>query len=200
MPKLNYRISFSVFVVCAALVALIMANAYHSVTKTTLVAVAKTDLAPAQAAQPKSIGMKRLPANALDSQTIVRPDLIKDRITRGFIPAGTVLRKSMFLPAGQAGAAAQLSPGTVAIALDADIHTTCADEIRNGSFVTVFSARGGSVNVITEKTRVLSISKERKAVVLELTPEAAHLMAAERQGHGQIVLCLLPLSPEKGPL
>ena len=64
---------------------------------------------------------------------------------RGFVPAGTVLRRSMLVPpqmAGVAGSLASLGPGYVAVAVPNTLGTTVAGTLESGNRVDIYSRSG----------------------------------------------------------
>jgi Flp pilus assembly protein CpaB len=188
----NYRLAFIVFVVCAALVAILVANGYNSIAKMTTVAVAKQDINPNEAATPTNVGITKIPKGAVNSSTVVDPKSLEGYSARGFIPAGTVLTTKFFQPVKDAGAEAALSlrPGLVGVALEANVDTTVGDEIRPGSRVNVISSKEGNSLTIASAAEVLTVKE--KSVVVGLQKETADRLIAERQNKGQIVLELLP--------
>lgn len=185
------------FVVFAALAAVTAAYNLNAVAGMVPVAVARSDIAPDEAASPKNIGVGKTPRGALQGDTVREPRELAGMAAKGFIPSGTVLKKSMFQPIEKAGAAARLSlkPGYVAVALSPSLDTTCGGEVKPGSLVDVKCVRkDGSLQVIAEKVEVLAAPEKSKGVVVALKKAEADRLLSEK-AQSTVVLVLLP--PEK---
>lgn len=101
-------------------------------------------------------------------------------VAKGYIPAGTVLRKSMFHAMDKAGIPAKLNhmSDKVAIALSADLNTTLGGIVEPGNKVTVKASDKGATYHLVTKTELLATPDKgtEKAVVLAVTPYESHMI------------------------
>lgn len=186
------------FVVFAALAAITVVYTINNVAGMVPVAVAKGDIYSDTAVSPDNVGQSKVPRGAIQVDTVRDPIQLQGMSAKGYIPSGTVLRKSMFQSINSAGAVARLSlkPGYVALALQPDLDATCGGEVKPGCLVNVKCVRkDGSVQKIADSVDVLSAPEKSKGVVIALTETDADRLLAERP-NSTVVLELLP--PKKG--
>jgi len=193
----NYKLFFIGTVVFALIAAAIFAYGYNNVNRMVNVAVAGTDIHPDETATPQNVVLGKTPRGALQSDTILKPSELANMCAKGYIPAGTILRKSMFQPVAKAGIPAKLAAmkGRVALAIPSDIETTVGETIRPGDAVDIMaSVKGQTVKVGTDVTVLAVPREESKAVVLAVTPkEADNILSAQSDGKS-IALLLLPVN------
>lgn len=187
----NYRLMFGLFLLFAALTAVIFAYGYDSITRKTTVAVALEDIMPNQAASPANVGSARFPIGGIQVDTVLRPVELKGMAARGYIPKGTILRKSMFQPVEEAGASAILSlkKGLVAIALPPSIDTTCGGQVKQGCLVDV-KIVGQDGSIITIPGVEVLAADQTKGVVIGIDQTSADTILRLRN-RTQIVLQLV---------
>lgn len=203
MPK-NYRVYFIGSLIIAIVVALLAAYAYNTVAKMVPVAVAARDIRADETPTEKSVVMGNEPAGSLKPDSITNIAELKSTVAKGFIPAGTPLRKSMFQPVNGAGVAARLGAmgsNLVAVAVAPSADTTVGNTIKRGDKVIVKAAKAAAVEMISQSAEVLDLpvsSNDSKnginAVVLAVpVTEADKIVAAKVNGF--TVYCeLLPIT------
>ncbi len=196
----NYRIFFVAAVVCAVLAALVGVYGYNTVAKMDNVVIASRDIIADETASDGNITVGKEPAGSLKADSVQNINEIKGMVAKGFVPAGTPLRKSMFMQSSGAGAAARLSAmegNKVAIALPDTIDTSVGKALKKGDKVAVKGAtKAGAKTVLCAAADVLEVVNKEKdiiAVILALTPTEAEQIATARATN-QIVWCeLLPV-------
>ena len=167
---------FVLFVVFAAIAAVSVAWGFNNMAGLTAVAVAQGDILADEAASPGKLGTTKIPKGAVQLDTIRNPMDLKGYSARGFVPAGTVLRKSMFQPIEKAGTVAKLSlmPGKKAIALDPTLNTTCGGSLKAGCYIDIWAlGKDGSVDLMGEDIEVLSVPEQSSGVVIAVDDETA---------------------------
>lgn len=169
----NYRKSFMIFVILAAFAAIAAAYGYNSTAGEVSVVVAKSNIKLDQEAAGNLISSK-IPRGALQMDTVRQPTELEGYSARGFIPAGTVLRKSMFQLGG--GVSAKLKPDQVAIAVPTNLDTTCAEKLSPGNHVNIRIAnkQGDTVTCQEIADNVEVISVNEKGVVLAVDKSYAN--------------------------
>ena len=137
-----------------------------------------TEIQTDDLASPKTVGLGRTPRGALQSDTILNPADLAGMAAKGYIPAGTVLRKSMFQPMSNSGVPAKLKTmsGKVAIALAADINTTVGGVLKPNNQVTIKASDKGQTEALVNAATILSVPNQGtsdKAVIFAVTPSEA---------------------------
>ncbi len=189
----NYRVYFVLFIIFATLAAGSAAISYNRIAGMVTVAAARQDLSPDEAASEQSIGTMKIPRGALQSDTIRVPESLKGYAARGYIPSGTVLRKSMFRPS--TSVAAKLKPGQVAIAIENNINTTVGNNIRPGNKVNITATvktdtkNEGKAELIASDVEVLSLNDKAVTVALDQNASNAYI---EAKANKNIDFALLP--------
>lgn len=190
----NYKTFFAAAILFAILTAIVAAYGYNTVAGVVDVVVAKRDIKADETMQPEALGYGKTPKGAILNDTVKNPAELQGMIAKGYIPAGTVLRKSMFQQVTSAGARAKLQPGYVALAFDKDLNTSCSDQILPGSLVNIKSFnKDDSVVDVASEIEVICITE--KGVVIAV-PEELSDSVIEQKNIGVIVLELLPQKEE----
>lgn len=134
-------------------------------------------------------------------------NLDPEQIAIGYIPAGTIIRKSMLKPKSQAGVIGILNkyPDRRAVALKADIDTTVGNTVTTGSLVQVsaiYDVKGsngtGSSENLLDNIPVLkgatasgdAPGSQTQAIVLALTPGERDKLNDARAKDATIVVSL----------
>jgi len=196
----NYRAFFIAAVVCAVLAALVGAYGYNTVAKMVTVTVASRDILADELVSDRNASYGKEPVGSLKPDSIKNINEVKGMVAKGFIPAGTPLRKSMFISVAGAGYAARLGAldgNLVALALPESVDTSVGKAIKRGDKVTVKgSSKNGSNQLMAQKAEVLDIPNKNtgvNAVVLALSPEEADKIALAKS-QGYTIYCeLLPV-------
>lgn len=192
----NYKTFFAAAVLFALLTAIVAAYGYNSMAGTVGVIVAKQDITADKQLLPEQIGASQTPRGAVQVDTINNAALLEGKVAKGFIPAGTVLRSSMFQSVSTAGVRAKLKAGYVALALDKTIDTSCSDQIAVNSKVNIksFTKEGTIENVATD-IEVIAVTE--KGMVLAMPVDLSDKLIAQKY-LGKLVLELLPASAKEG--
>jgi Flp pilus assembly protein CpaB len=135
------------------------------------VAVASQDFQPDQPATAQNVSVAKLPKGALQPDSVGDPMRLAGMAAKGFIPAGTPLRMSMFAETPKAGPAARLSPGMVALALQADGAAGLRQESRVEVWLLGRGKDGPVAQMAAASARVLQPPGEGKSLVLEVSPQ-----------------------------
>ncbi|MFX4261191.1 SAF domain-containing protein [Pelotomaculum propionicicum] len=196
----NYKTFFIAAVFCAVMAALVGVYGYNTVAKMATVAVASKDIMADEIASDKNITIGKEPAGSLKEDSIRNMSDLKGMVAKGYIPAGTPLRKSMFMANAGAGVAARLGTldgNLVAVAVPESTDTSVGGSLKRGDKVTVKSAsRAGAKETLSPKAEVLDVPNKETgvtAVLLALTPAEAERIAQAR-ATTQTVWCeLLPV-------
>jgi Flp pilus assembly protein CpaB len=126
-------------------------------------------------------------------------------IPKGFIPAGTVLRKSMFQPvesAGMSGKLAMLGNDRVAIAIPNDLYTSIAGNLAEGDIVDVYLRPKGTmpelalanVPVLQGATTVMPEGEQTsQGIVLAIPAGELSKILQGMQGDQSMLLVLKPI-------
>lgn len=189
MRNLSYKWAFAASLVMAVAVAFFITRAYISISQTVPTAVAAQDIQPGQSLSMSSVKICEMPRIMPENQNIKSYPQLHNMVSKGFVPAGTIMTKNMLISKSESGVNAELANNRVAFALDADLHTTCAGEIQQGSSVAVILAKNGTAVTLPDHAKVLMVKD--KGVVLEVTPEAAVFIAAQRAGGSDVSLALM---------
>jgi Flp pilus assembly protein CpaB len=196
----NYRTFFIAAVICAVLAALVGVYGYNTVAKMSNVVVASRDIIADESVSETNVTSGKEPAGSLKSDSIQNISEIKGMVAKGFIPAGTPLRKSMFMSAAGAGTAARLSAmdgNKVAIAVPDSVETSIGKALKKGDKVSVKGAtKAGAKVVLCPTADVLEVVNKETgitAVILALTPQEAEQIASARATNQNVWCELLPV-------
>lgn len=186
----NYKTFFAAAILFAILTAIVAAYGYNTVAGVVDVVVAKRDIKADEPMLPEALGYGKTPKGAVVSDTVRNPAELQGMVAKGFIPAGTVVRKSMFQAVSTAGARAKLELGYVALAFNKDIDTSCSDQILPNSLVNIKSFnKDGTVVDVASEIRVICVTE--KGMVLAI-PEEISGEVIMQKNIGTIVFELLP--------
>ncbi len=199
----NYRLFFIAAVVCAILAALVGAYGYSNMAKMVTVAVASRDITADEQVNESNVLPGKQPAGSLMPDSVGSVEEIKGMMAKGFIPAGTPLRQSMFVPIAGAGYAAKLGAmedDKVALAITDSVETSVGKALKKGDRVTVKSTnRAGDKETLAPEAIVLDVPDRNNnnsinAVILAVTQEEADKIATSKP-QGLTVWCeLLPVN------
>jgi len=138
----NYKLWLAVTVVLAAISALVTVSVLQKYTRTACVVIAKTDIESAQVINEKMlVPNKEFPSRGMYPDTVTGVQQVQGMVSKGFIPAGTVLRASMFEPPQSAimsGKLSALGKEYRAVALPKQLSTTVADTLNEGDTVDMY--------------------------------------------------------------
>jgi len=193
----NYKIFFIASVIFALLAAALAAYGYNSVAGMVPVVVSSTNIAPDEVVTGKNVIVGRTPRGALQGDTIRNINQIAGTAAKGYIPQGTVLRKSMFQPIDSAGVPAKLSllDGRVAVAVSADIYTTVGNSLKAQNTVSVRASKEGTTRELIKEATVLAVpekSGSKGAVILAVTPVEADAILSARSAGESLAMHLNP--------
>lgn len=190
----NYKTFFAAAILFAILTAIVAAYGYNTIAGVVDVVVAKRDIKADETMQPEALGYGKTPKGAILNDTVKNPAELQGMIAKGYIPAGTVLRKSMFQTVTTAGARAKLKPGYVALAFNKDLDTSCSDQILPNSSINIKSFnKDGTVVDVASEMQVICVTE--KGIVLAI-PEELSDSVIEQKNIGTIVFELLPQKEE----
>lgn len=198
----KYKLFFIVGIVCAVGAALVGVYAYNTVTKMVPVIVATQDIQGDEAPASKTVAMGKEPVGSLNrSDAVTRFEELKGQVAKGYISAGSALRKSMFMPVQGAGLAARLGSlgdNMVAISVPPTASITVGNGIKRGDTVAVKDLeKDGSIQELSLSAKVLDIPNSKtgtNAVALAVTVEEANKISKAKES-GLPVWCeLLPPS------
>jgi Flp pilus assembly protein CpaB len=187
---------------CALIAASLAAYYYNKMAGMVTVAVAMQEIQADDMASPKNVGPGKTPRGALQSDTVINPSDLAGMAAKGYIPAGTVLRKSMFQPMSEAGVPAKLAtmPGKVAIALPADINVTVGGVIKPGDRVTIKASEKGRTEILVSEATVLTVPQKGSkddAITIAVTPRESQTIWDAKSLGKTIWHELLPGGSEK---
>lgn len=194
----NYRKFFFLALVLALVAAGIAGYAWHTMMSMIPIAKAGADILPEQQTTPQNVIPGRELKGSLHADTVKDPIELKDMVAKGFIPAGTTLRKSMFQPVSATGVAARLEPGQVAVAVPANIQSTCGGTVKKGSQVDLLVTSKTATEVVGHRITVLDVTVKKdggsdSAVILALTDQQGKLLTSTMSKGSSPVLFLRPV-------
>lgn len=138
----NYKLWLVVTVMLAAMSALTTVGVLQKYTQTACVVMAKADIESAQVINEKMlVSNKEFPVRGMHSDTVTGVQQIQGLVSKGFIPARTVLRTSMFEPpqsAVMSGKLSAIGKEYRAVALPKQLSTTVADTLNEGDTVDMY--------------------------------------------------------------
>ncbi|ACX51921.1 SAF domain protein [Ammonifex degensii KC4] len=158
-----------------------------------------------------------LPKAGLPPDAVTERGELAGKVARGFIPAGTVLRRAMLQPkwaAGAAGALAEIGPGYRMLALPLTADTTVGGCVASGDRIDVYLVRGGRAELVAADVLVFSgpgvpsregkkgfgaltggdrEQEKRDSLVVVVRPDEAERLVSALGGDGKLVAVLRPL-------
>lgn len=175
------RVVIAIAILCGLVAVILFYQKYNDIMMTKKVLVAKQDIKLDNLLSSKNAVFDGKPSGGLPNDYIVNEDEVQDKVAKGFIPAGTTIRKSMLKDNKGIGIEAKLgeNPQLIATSFEADLYTTIGGQLKIGSIVTVkalLKSMEGTTNttvLIGERIPVWHVDSEsnQKAVVLGLTQE-----------------------------
>lgn len=138
----NFRYWLLAAVVFAAVAAVGSVQAVRSFAGAVQAVAVKRDVQAGEILTQNDLTLVEQARGTLYGDAVLSPRDAVGMAVRGFLPAGTVLRRSMLVPpqqAGMAGAVASLGPGYVAVAVPNTLGTTVAGTLESGNRVDVYS-------------------------------------------------------------
>ncbi|HHW44750.1 Flp pilus assembly protein CpaB [Desulfofundulus thermobenzoicus] len=191
----NYRLMLVVGLICGILAAAGAIITVNQKIGALPAVVAARDIDQQRLLAPEDLKVVPVPRAALYKDAIPAADRLVGWVSRGFIPAGTVLRQGMLLPPDQAGVSGILAakyPDRLAVAVKADVETNVAGTVRPGDLVRVVAryksgqGKEGRQETIADNIPVLAVND--KGVVIGLTaPENEKYNKA--MADGAVVAC-----------
>lgn len=186
-------------ILCGLIAAAIGVYSYNTLIKLVPIVVAAEDIQPNQLITSKAITISKTPRGALLNDSIQNVEELRNSSAKGFIPAGTPLRKSMFLPLAQSSHSARLAAlgeGYIALAVEKQMGTEIGGTVRAGDYVTIKAAsKDATVETLIERAFVLDIPQKDKnidSIVLAIPPVEADRIAQAEAGGKTIYFELLP--------
>lgn len=196
----NYRMFFIATVILAVAAALVGAHGYNTVAKMVPVVVATQDINTDEIPTNKFVTMGKEPAGSLRQDTVTRYEQLQGLVAKGYIPAGTPLRTSMFQPASGSGIAAKLATlgsGIVAVAVAPSIDSTVGNAVKRGDRVTIKATfKGGAVSLLAPNAEILDVPGKNgiNAVLVAVAPGEAERINTSRANGMLVWFELLPAS------
>lgn len=138
----NFRYWLLAAVVFAAVAAVGSVQAVRSFAGAVQAVAVKRDVQAGEVLTQNDLTLVEQARGTLYGDAVLSPRDAAGMAVRGFLPAGTVLRRSMLVPpqqAGVAGAVASLGPGYVAVAVPNTLGTTVAGTLEAGNRVDIYS-------------------------------------------------------------
>jgi hypothetical protein len=180
----NYRIMLGIALLLFIITMIFSARFYRQLSSSQVVIKATKDMTSGQQVTEDLLK----PAEnfgTLPADVVMQKDEIAGLYPKGFIPADTVLRKSMFQDKNSGiGIEGELKnlPGLWAVSFSADIYTTVGGNIVNGSSVVVYLIDTSETRSekVGEGIKVLSAASQdstQKSVTLALKPEQSDRVA-----------------------
>jgi Flp pilus assembly protein CpaB len=211
----NPRTFLALAGVFALLAALATAQTLAAATQTAPAVVAKVDLSAHAVVFPDQLAVIEIPAPAGYEDGVPAISAAAGQVTKGFIPAGTVVRRSMLTDPQAAAPQGQLS------ALSRDVEFTgfalpaeaagVGGTVRQGDLIDLYgifparSDQAGGVHLLAETVPVILVTDG--AVIVALTREDLGAVLSAQAGQAVLTAALvppldcgkLPPGPEKKP-
>jgi len=110
------------------------------------VLVLASDVGPRSFISKEAVRKAVLPAAGLPPDALADEGALAGKVTRGFMPAGTVVREAFLQPrwaAGAAGTLAEIGAGYRLVALPLSAETTVGGVVANGDRIDIYALRPG---------------------------------------------------------
>ncbi|RJO62779.1 MAG: hypothetical protein C4542_02125 [Dehalococcoidia bacterium] len=140
----NYKLWLAVTVLLASAAALVTVATVQRYTGTVRVVTAKKDMGAAQVVTGEFLQYEDALRMGLYEDVVIEPQQVAGMVVKGFVPAGTVLRNSMFEPpqnAMMSGKLAALGETYRAVALPKQLSTTVAGSLNEGDIVDIYTKK-----------------------------------------------------------
>ena len=206
----NYRIWLIMSVTMAVLAGIVAVSAVRSYVDTVKVVATTREVDSGQIVDAGFLTMVDVPRGNLYPDAVYNAGEIAGMVARGYIPAGTVLRRSMFMPLAAAGTAGQLSVMSentgekyLAVAVPNSLHTTVAGVLQSGNRVDIYTqARGEnpSPELLASNVQVIQAGFTRDGqqrtegvVIAVRQQELSRILPYLFGGRGELVFVLRPV-------
>ena len=189
---------------CAGAISVVTVRSFSATEKAL---AAGTDITPVSLESLNNLNQVDVARGNFYADTIRSTTELMGLTPKGFIPAGTVLRKSMFQPienAGMSGKLAVLGGDRVAVAIPNDLYTSVAGNLAEGDKVDVYLRPKGSlptlaledVLVLQGATTVIPQQGEQpsQGIVLAVPAMELNKILQGMQGDQSMLLILKPLA------
>lgn len=190
---------------CAGAISVVTVRSFSATEKAL---AAGTDITPVSLESLNNLNQVDVARGNFYADTIRSTTELMGLIPKGFIPAGTVLRKSMFQPienAGMSGKLAMLGGDRVAVAIPNDLYTSVAGNLAEGDKVDVYLRPKGSlptlaledVLVLQGATTVIPQQQGEQpsqGIVLAVPAMELNKILQGMQGDQSMLLILKPLA------
>jgi Flp pilus assembly protein CpaB len=197
--KINYKLWLVLSVVFAlgvAYLSFVLVQNYAGAVK---VVIASKDINQNDSVSPSSINFVSYPKSALYKDTVINPAEIAGMIAKGYIPQGTVLRKSMFIPPQMAGMSGQiklLGDNYYAVAVPSSLNTTIAGTLQPGDYVDIYKNDKANANLVLKNVKVMQTPVTQKdgsgnnaqGIVLAIQEQDLNTLLSSMNGNLTFVL------------
>ena len=204
----NYKIWIIMSVTMAVLAGIGAVSAIRAYVDTVEVVAAAREVDAGQMIGANFLVMVDVPRGNLYPDAIYSAGEIAGMVAKGYIPAGTVLRRSMFMPFAAAGVSGQLSVMSentgekyLAVAVPNSLHTTVAGVLQPGNRVDIHAqARGENSlpELLASNVQVIQAGftrdgqQQTQGVVIAVRQEELSRILPHLFG-GQLVFVLRPV-------
>ncbi len=188
---------------CAGAISVVTVRSFSATEKAL---AAATDITPVSPESLDNLNQVDVARGNFYADTIRSTTDLIGTIPKGFIPAGTILRKSMFQPIGNAGMSGKLTLlGTdrVAVAIPNDLYTSVAGNLAEGDKVDVYLRPKGSmptlaledVPILQGATTMIPGQGEQSSqgIVLAVPSGELNKILQGMQGEQSMLVILKPL-------
>lgn len=138
----NYKAWLVVSAALAVLAGVLTVFTIKSYVGTVNAAAAVKDIDAGQIVEAGSLAAVDVPQGIMYPDAVRNAGEVAGMVAKGYIPAGTILRKSMFMPPQAAGATGQLSvmgEGFLGVAVPNSLYTTVAGVLQSGNRVDIYT-------------------------------------------------------------
>lgn len=174
----------------------------RSYVGTVRVASALTDLEAGAVIQAHNITQVDCARGNLYPDAVRDPREVAGMVAKGFIPGGTILRKSMFMPpqtAGISGQLAALGKGYRAVAIPNTMSTTVAGAVQAGDRVDVYASPKDSANHVKILSDAL-VLQAGSVQTSEGQQQSPGLVLALSEKEAEAIIDYLPSGKKESPL
>lgn len=138
----NYRAWIVISVALAVLAGVLTVYTVRSYVGTVRVIAVARDIDAGQVVEAGSLVAVDVPKGILYPDAVRSANEVAGMVAKGYVPAGTILRKSLFVPPQAAGAAGRLSTlggDFLAVAVPNSLYTTVAGVLQPGDRVDIYA-------------------------------------------------------------
>jgi len=208
----NYKVWLVASVVFAVLAAVAAVSVVRSYVGAVQVMAAAKDISPGQVVGATQLVPVDVPQGNLYPDAVRGAADVAGMVAKGYVPAGTVLRKSMFAPPQAAGAAGQLAllgGDRLAVAVPNSLYTTVAGVLKAGDRVDIYAlVKDGQPEKLISDVLVLQAGtvstgdgqqQQTPGVVVALTQEELSKVLPHLSGdQARLVFVLKPAEAGEG--